>query len=396
MTCSARVGALIATLLISALACTTESAEDPRLREPAFFSSTERLAPLLEQTARLAGTPMARLSREIRQTLAGCDLVGARFRPDDAAPGGFLPEWSCLDQPAGDADTKFKEFALAERGEHDAILFWPVGEDGRTSVRFDLSADGSVSALGELIVPSHPGLLGLLIPGDAPPAAAVLNPPNTLIRAHARPRNGLGLADLVPSGGQADRMFALKGRLLEGALLAGTWEINVLPPAPGGRLPLPILALHHRGIAPTTAALDQALSQLEATWPIKRTKRKFSFLSRSSSPDSIEGGCFLELPLLPELAPCWAVHPEALIVGWRAEAIETALGVPAVSASPNVQPTAPAQLEVRLDQFAQVDRALQGVAAPLGIGDLFSNLSLSVEPESEGRVLFQISLASRK
>jgi len=389
MTCSVRVGALIATLLLCTLACTRAPAEDPRLREPAFVTSTDRLAPLLTQTERLTGTPAARLAREIRQRVEGCELVHARFRPDETATSGFVPEWSCLDQPADEDEAGFKELALSERGGHDAILFWPLGDDGRTSIRFDLHDDGSVAAQGELFVPSQPGLLGLLIPGNDPPAAAVLNPTNPLVRARARPRDGLGLAELVPSGGQADRMFALKGRLLEGALLAGTWEVNLLPPAPGGRLPLPLLALHHRGVAPVTAALDQALTQLEATWPIQRTNRTFA----SSRGGEVEGGCFLELPLLPELAPCWAVHPDALIVAWRAEAIDAALGIPAVSANRGPAPNAPAQLEIRLDQFARVDRALMGESMPIGIGDVFSNLSLSVAPESDGRVPFRISLA---
>ena len=58
-------------------------------------------------------------------------------------------------------------------------------------------------------------------------------------------------------------MFALKGRLLEGALLSGTWELAVLPPVPGGEVPLAVGALHHRAAAPLAQALDEATGFLD-------------------------------------------------------------------------------------------------------------------------------------
>ena len=179
-------------------------------------------------------------------------------------------------------------------------------------------------------------------------------------------------------------MFALKGRLLEDALLRGTVELAFLPPGREDDVPLPIGALHHRGAAPLTAALEEALEQLEATWPIERTPHAFV----AADGTQHEGGCFEDLPLLPGLAPCWVVTDTALVVGWQAEALDRALGPAGVATAPDAAASPASALSVDLARIARDDRARGAVeTGALHPGDLFSSLEVVLSP-AEGGVRF--------
>jgi hypothetical protein len=169
-----------------------------------------------------------------------------------------------------------------------------------------------------------------------------------------------------------------------------------MPPAPDGRLPLAVAAAHHRLERPIREAVDEALDQLEQTWPIRRTPRRFAMAGGRGA----EGGCFLELPLLPELAPCWVVTPEALLVGYRAEAIEAALA-PTLAAGRDgerrdhdAQP-ARSGLEIDFDRLQAVDQRIRPEPASVLPGDLWSRFELYLEPDATGRIRLDGRLEAR-
>jgi hypothetical protein len=184
----------------------------------------------------------------------------------------------------------------------------------------------------------------------------------------------------------------LKGRLLEGALLSGTWELAFVAPVGDGEVPLAVAALHHRRAALVEQALSEALDQLERTWPIRRSPRSFT----ASDGSQLEGGCFTDLPLLPALAPCWVVTPDALLIGYRGEAIDVALAPAAVSSERDAAPefVGASGLDVHLDRLKQLDERIapeEGVTRP---GDLFSSFEVRLRGEASGRVALQARLRS--
>ncbi len=368
----------LALLMIAAglAACADRASEDPRLRTPVGLVERAALERVLERLVVLEGTPAARHARSLRETLGDCAMVGIERRAQH-------PELVCADDATDDTTRGLFAFAKFRRGEADGGLLWPVGETGRLELTADVDADGGIVLEGFLRPPAD-GALDLLVPAAEGPDAQVLRAADALVYARLRPEGGLRLARLLPEGGQADRMFALKGRLLEGALLRGTVELAFLPPGREDDVPLPIGALHHRGAAPLAAALDEALEQLEATWPIERTPRAFS----AANGTQHEGGCFEDLPLLPGLAPCWVVTDTALIVGWQAEALDRALGPAGVAAASELATTPAPALSVDLARIARDDRT-RGASEPdsLHPGDLFSSLDVVLSP-AEGGVRF--------
>ncbi len=358
------------------LACGGPLAEDPRLRQPLLAVDGAALGPLLESAQTLSGTPLAREATALGETLDGCALAG--FAPGDVPLGDAMPTLRCLDAATGETAERIV-FAKARRGGADGLLLWPVGETGRLELRLTRTADGDLDLDG-FLRPDGGDALDLLVPSDEPPARPVLRASDALVYARLRPEGGLRLARFVPEGGQADRMFALKGRLLEGALLRGTVELAFLPPMGGIDLPLPIGALHHRGAGPIRAALDEALDQLESTWPIERTPKRFAL----ASGEPQDGACFEDLPLLPGLAPCWVVTPDALVVAWREAALEAALGPPPVASAAG-KPAGDHALVVDLARIARDDRRRAGANPNAAhAADLFSSLTLDLAAEADG------------
>ena len=384
-------------ILVSSLpvACRVPEADDPLLREPVISIDARAFSPFLEQTAQLAGTPAARYSRTLLDRAASCGELWAHFD----SPGFDFTAHDCP-EPSIEA-SKLAVLVREARGEADGFISWPIGDDGRLALRLDVDLDGGLSIDGTLVAPSEPGAYAIFVPGSLPPAEPALAPSATLLHLRMRPANGIGLSDLIPAGSQADRLFALKGRLLEGALLSGTWEFAFMPPAPGGEMPLAVGALHHRLAGGLEAALDEALNQLETTWPIRRSPRTFTLADGSS----LLGGCFLDLPLLPELAPCWLVTPDALLMGYRAEAIEAALAAPAVSSAGGDRRTegedesrdakAAARLDIHLDRLERVDATLLGPDATPHPGEFFSKFELRMSAGEEGRITLHARIRPR-
>ncbi len=386
---------LLFTLAFGLTGCSRSDARDPRLRERLVSFDGDALTRFLERTARLTGTPAADHSQRLLAQARGCRELFAHFEPAASAE----PDWTSLDcLDATEELEGLAAFARDRRVGADGYLSWPLGEDGHVALRIVVDPHGGLTLDGQLEAPSAPGALRLFLPAEEQPAAPVIGPDNALVQLRIRPRGGLGLSRLLPSGGQADRLFALKGRLLEGALLSGTWELAFLPPATGGDKPLAIGALHHRHPEALREALDEALSQLEATWPIRRTPRVF----QAGEGQPLEGGCFLDLPILPEFAPCWVVTPEAFVIGYRGEALDLALGAPAVSSAPPARPSderthdleerAGSRIDVHFDRLRALDIRSPGEASAVHPGDLFSKLEIRLGADAEGRTTLHARL----
>ncbi len=382
---------LVATLFAG---CRSGESDDPLLRERVVSIDGEALSRFLVHIAQLEGTPAAGYSRRLLDHVASCGELWAHF--DAPEPNGEpslafdSPAFDCRDHSAETSD--LVALVRAHRGAADGFLSWPIGEDGRLELRLDVDPEGGLEIAGALVPPSDPGAFSLFIPGSDAPDAPVVAPSAALVHLRMRPAQGIGLSNLIPAGSQADRLFALKGRLLEGALLTGTWEFAFMPPAPDGEIPLAVGALHHRLAGPLEEALDEALSQLETTWPIHRSPRPFPIAGGAT----LEGGCFLDLPLLPELAPCWVVTPDALLIGYRGEAIDAALAPPAVSSAAGERTSdreeaardarAAGRLEIHLDRLKRVDEKRLGADAPPHPGRFFSRFELRMAAEGDGRI----------
>lgn len=431
---ASRAPALACLLLLASLfeltGCHRAAPSDPRLREPVVSIEGPALVRLLERLVLLDGTPAGEHAERLLVRARACDELFGHFSsiPDSPSPDGDFDADADADFNA-DADAHVDErsarstgagldcgersardedlaaFARDRRAGADGFLSWPVGDDGHLALRIEVDPHGGLRLDGALEAPSQIGALRLFLPADAAPAPAVIGSDTALVHLRIRPQGGLGLAELLPSGGQADRLFALKGRLLEGALLRGTWELAFLPPAPDGDRPLAVAALHHRNAAALEEALDEALTQLEATWPIRRTPRAFLMdTGLTGTGEPLTGGCFLELPILPELAPCWVVTPQAFVIGYRGEAVEQALMPPAVSSPPredvadpnasDAPATVGGRIDLHLDRVQQLDgRLLEGHAGPMPrLGDLFSKLEIRLAAAGERRTSIHLQL----
>lgn len=404
---SSRFTPLFLLALAFGMACGSPEQTDPRLRERVVSIDGAALGRVLENAAALAGTPAAHDADRWRERTRGCSEVWAHWPDDDdddtaaaaedatdsnASPpksaGAIDPSrLGCLsDEIAG---SELARFVRERRGDADGFVSWPIGRDGALALHLDVSERGGLRLEAFVDTPTESGAAALFVPGHEAPAPPVLDASAALIHAHARPAQGLQLSRLIPSGGQADQLFALKGRLLEGVLFEGTWELALLPPIKDGVLPLAVGALHHRLEAGLREALDEALDQLEATWPIERSPRSF----RLSSGANVEGGCFTQLPLLPELAPCWVVTPEALLIGYRAEAIDRALARPLDAPARTAARDASlgtreigAALDVHFDRLQAVDRRLLGAEQAPHLGDRFERLEVRGGLDADDRI----------
>ena len=181
----------------------------------------------------------------------------------------------------------------------------------------------------------------------------VLETRDSVLHARIRPASGLDLAALIPEDSQADRMFKLRSELFVAAILDGAWEAAIYLPVPGRVTPPMVLALDHSLRAAAQKGVEELVASLESSWPIHHTPKRFG-------PDA--GACFFDMPILPDLAPCYVVNERSIVVGWNPISLEIALGL----VDPGPAPASIADglgaeggLLVPLDRLPEADRRLR-------------------------------------
>ena len=336
-----------AALLCAAALLTASCGERPASETdwpPGLFvvGRTQALAHLLARLERLEPTRLAQGAREIRRALPACGSVEGRAA--NGHPAELREGLACR---SGDATFGRLD---RERGEDDLAFVW--NPEGGAPVRGSISIgpDGDLELALRLERASFAGARALLRPGAAAAGPGVLSTRETLIHARLRPEGGLPIADLVPRGSQADRLFRLKSALFAGTVLEGTWEAAVYPPETARTMPRAALALGVVRRDAAAAAIEAFVRELLAAWPVHR-----SFFSVGGAT----GACLLDLNVLPELAPCYVATERALVVGWNPASLRKALdGQPA----PPVAEAAGATVD--FERIAEADARLAGRLSP--------------------------------
>lgn len=285
---------------------------------------------ILEQLARLEGTPLARRARQLAVELPECDSVG--LHAPDGSAAQLVGSARCLD--AGDPLEQARR-----RADRDLVFALPSAGGGalrgtlhveETALQIDLRWQG----------PPADGALRLLVPGEAPAGPDRLASAGRLLHLRVRPRNGLDLAALIPAGSQADRLFRLRSGIFASTVLDGTWEGSVYLPERAGGMPGVVLALGFSLRSAAVTAAERFVADLQETWPVRRSELRLA---------AGDGACLPDLNVLPDLAPCYVATTDALVVGWNPASLERAL-TGAVTAAPD----AAGRLDV---DFALIQRA---------------------------------------
>lgn len=329
------------TIAAACLACGA-----PQPAEPAgalFAAETASVERLLDRTAQLAGTRLARHAAELRSTLPRCRRIGAHTTGPDAA--ALLAKLRCVE-----GDPRLEAFDRV-RGDRDLALDWPLEDGERIRVRLGLDARDDADI--ELVLPhgAARGATALLVPGSSPPGPAQLTGTGALVHARVRPRAGLDLASLVARDGQAQRLFRLRSRIFAGAVLDGTWEAAAYVPEPGEPAPPVALALGFHLRDGAVAAMEELIEEIRSTWPVDRV---------AFSVGGAHGACLPDLRIMPGLAPCYVATDRALVLGWNAASIERALagGASGLGRTGGVL--------VDLARFSEADANLAGGSAESG------------------------------
>jgi hypothetical protein len=317
---------------------------------PGLLLSADRsaLSTFLDSLAQLEGTPLARIAGEWKAALPECAQVEASA--PDADPQALLASLRCAD-PAG----PLAAFHAA-RGEHALALAFPGAGDARPTAVADV--DGG-AARATLRWPEPDGRLADLLPGDAPAGPDRLAVADRVAHGRARSAGPLDLAAWVPSGSQGDRLFHLRDRVLSAALLDGTLELAIYQPEPSAAMPRSALALGVRQPDAARAAAERFLGEIASMWRLRRAE----FAAPAGT-----GACLPDLHLLPELAPCYAVARDALVLGWNEASLRHALGSPAdPEDSEHALRAGNAALPARFDlDLAKLREADLALAAKLG------------------------------
>jgi hypothetical protein len=331
--------------LLALAGCRSEPSDPPGAW---WVGSAPAVRTLLEQLAQLEGTPLARRARELAADLPDCPTVGVH------APDGDLAKLVANTRCQGDGDPLA---AIHHAEQSDLVFALPQAPD--TALRGTLRKENGALAL-ELRWADPPAgsALGLLVPGGEPAGADRLASGQRLLALRVRPRAGLDLAALVPEDSQADRLFRLKSALLSSAVLDGTWEGAVYLPERAGGMPGVAVALGFSLRSAAIAATSRFVADLEATWPVHR-----SALHHAAG----DGACLPDLNVLPELAPCYVVTDDALVVAWNPASLERALA--GERPAPDESGGAPARLDLDLALIESADdllaRAFPGSSPPL-------------------------------
>ncbi|MDH3520142.1 MAG: hypothetical protein OEM49_06745 [Myxococcales bacterium] len=307
---SRTLAALLAALALCAAGC-AETARDAAWPEGALcVGRTAALRSVLEDLQRLEATPLARAARDLAAALPACE----RF--ESHAGSGQLQDLAAslrCGEPAGALGAVHRAL-----GDGDLLLALPTASGGRARLGARVDARNIRLAVDWPDAPAD-GALGLLLPGDAALGSELLSDRQRVLHLHVRPASGLDLAALVPAHSQADRLFRLRSALFAGAALDGSWEAAVYLPEPERAMPRAALALEFGVRRAAVLGIEQFIEEIASTWPVRR-----SDFALGGAP----GACLLNLNILPEFAPCYVATARALVIGWNAASLASALAEP--------------------------------------------------------------------
>jgi hypothetical protein len=306
------------------------------------------LAQLLGRLQRLEGTPIARRAAAVAAGLPACEWLEGR------SVGEPADVWSRLACRSGASELAGLD---RERGDRDVAFALPADRGQRAIGTLAISDAGDVEA--ELLLPRavFTSTRALMLPSGGAPGPSRLSHIDELVHARLRPEGGIDIAALVSPDSQADQMFRLKSELFAGAVLDGTWEIAVYLPEAGQAMPLSALAVGFSLKSAAVAAMESFVSELEATWPVRRS----AFTLAGAA-----GACLLDLKLLPDLAPCYVATDDALVVGWNPPSLRKALARDRAgehaAAGGRPQPHPEAGLSIDFTRFPEADARFAGLA----------------------------------
>lgn len=348
-----RRAACALTLAAALVSCGAPARPDPWPPGALFAGRGAAVAALLAQLAQLGATPLAREAGRLAAHLPDCPgLLGARAADGEVA--ALATRVRCLG--ADDPLVALRATLRSGAPPPDLLFALPLADGSRVRGTGSVGQGGVTLEIVWSGAQAH-GPLALLLPGAASAGPDVLSPADRLLHLRVRPEDGLDLASLVPAGSQADSLFHLKSGLFASAVLDGTWEAAVYVPDHPGALPRAALALGIRSRSAALAAAARFLQQVEATWPVRHTPLH--------APTG-DGACLLDLNVLPELAPCYVATDRALVLGWNAASLRTALDAPpGESQAADPEPEAGA-LDVDLHLVERADALL---AQPLPLDE---------------------------
>lgn len=313
--------ALAIALVVATAACTqpTPPPAGPAVPEGlALSGSATSLRALAQQLQTLQGTPVASFAATASEAVADCTRFAATLPPG---------------APASDLASSLRCGAGGE--ERDPTITVSYRSDAAGTVTATAAPDeaGGWSLSGALAGPEQPGAGAMLLPSDRGPGTPLLSGTGALVHLRGRSDGGLDLEAFVPEGSEADTMLGLRGGLLSGALLDGTWETVLYEVSAGSTVPPIVLAAGHRIRAAAEVALDGLASKFEAEHGTRRT---------DISVAGLAGLCLPALKVLPEFAPCGVVTDDAVVLGWNEAALRRALEGAAATPGALVPPTAEA------------------------------------------------------
>jgi hypothetical protein len=326
------------------LACAPDASLDEWPEGAVIAGRSAALGTVLDQIQDLEGTPLARRARVIADRLGDCERV------EGQDPEGRLAH-AAESIECAPPDSAFAS-VHAWRGERDLAFALPLEHGARLRGALSVSASGDIDVEVSLPTDAFSGARRLLVPGSKPAGPGVLSGNDRLIHLRVRPDEGLDLASLVPSGGQAEQLFRLKSGLFQGLVLDGTWEAALYVPEPGQPMPPAALALGFTSRRAARMAVDRFLREIETAWPVQRSP---------FSASGVSGACLLQLRLLPDLAPCYVATDHALVIGWNAASVRKAL-----LGAPGEEGEFAGVASADLDRFVEADTRLASLAGDDG------------------------------
>jgi len=253
----------------------------------------------------------------LAQCLAGfpeseAEKLAAEWSASPCA-GSRTSAWGA-DGPGEAACAEPSPAVSAWRGDALVAFATPPGADGQVFGRVTARPEGGLHVEVRAPMPAKGSFLRLLVPGASPRESAILSDTHAAMHVRMRTAEGIDIAPMIPPDSQGAKLFGLNSALLGSAVLDGTWELAVYPPAEGGTMPRPVLGLGVRTLT-VDAALDAFMEQVRSQWSIHR---------KPISAGAWKGECVSGLRLMPDFEPCYLREGDKLAIGWNQSAVELA------------------------------------------------------------------------